>query len=290
MTIRLSFVIVSYNCKLKLLKCLENLYSQLGETKNICEIIVFDNNSSDDTCIKVRHNFSDVLLIENPVNLGFGRANNLAVRQAKGTHILLINPDTVVDGNILAETLSFFSHHPDNKNAFGGMLLNADGTEQRGSRRSFPTLINTFLHFTKLYKIVKYKKSYDLSWLPVETHQVQCVSGACIGMPKAMYEELGGFDEQFFLHFEDIDLCKRIWQAGYKLWFYPQVRVFHVKGGSSNTSETIKTKVNKWFLDSLGKYLWKWDKPSAIIFSPILVALKLVAWIKSLPLTNQESL
>ena len=108
-------------------------------------------------------------------------------------------------------------------------------------------------------------------------------------MPKAMYEALGGFDDRFFLHFEDIDLCKRIWQAGYKLWFYPQVRLFHTKGGSSSTSQQIKMNVNKCFLDSLGKYLWKWDKPSAIIFSPILSYLKLVVWIKSLPLESKDS-
>jgi len=289
MKAKISIILVNFNSKKLLSNCLNSLYSNGGENGHSVEVIVIDNNSYDDSCRMIRQGFPDVVLIQNDVNLGFGKANNLAVKQAKGEYILLLNPDTVVDGNILDKTLKFFAEHSDNKSAFGGILLNPDGSEQRGSRRSFPNFLNVFLHFTKLYKVFKYKKSYDLSWLPVETHQVDCVSGACIGMPKAMYEELGGFDEQFFLHFEDIDLCKRIWQAGYKLWFYPQVRVFHVKGGSSNTSETIKTKVNKWFLDSLGKYLWKWDKPSAIIFSPILGVLKLVAWIKSLSLTNQES-
>lgn len=289
MLLKISIILVNFNSQELLLKCIKSLSASFEKSNDCFEVIVVDNDSSDDSCKMIRHNFPNVVLIQNDVNLGFGKANNLAVRQAKGEYILLLNPDTVVDGNILDKSLKFFSEHSDHKSAFGGILLNPDGSEQRGSRRSFPNLLNVFLHFTKLYKIVKYQKSYELSWLPVETHPVDCVSGACIGMPKAMYEDLGGFDEQFFLHFEDIDLCKRIWQAGYKLWFYPQVKVFHVKGGSSNTSETIKIKVNKWFLDSLGKYLWKWDKPSAIIFSPILVALKLVAWIKSLPLTNQES-
>ncbi len=289
MSFKISIILVNFNSQEFLLNCLNSLYARFDKRDDCFEVIVVDNNSSDDSCQMVRQNFPNVVLIENPVNLGFGSANNLAVKQAKGDYVLLLNPDTVVDDNILDEALKFFEHHSDNKSAFGGMLLNSDGTEQRGSRRSFPTLINAFLHFTKLDKVWQYKKAYDLSWLPVETHQVDCVSGACIAMPKAMYEALGGFDEQFFLHFEDIDLCKRIWQAGYKLWFYPQVRVFHIKGGSSTTSESIKIKVNKWFLDSLGKYLWKWDKPSAIIFSPILAALKLVAWIKSLPLTSQES-
>ncbi|MCT7977398.1 glycosyltransferase family 2 protein [Laspinema olomoucense] len=286
MTLKISIILVSFNSQELLSKCLTSLYSFLAGGDNFFEVIVVDNCSSDNTCKMVISDFTKTILVQNPVNLGFGAANNLGFRHATGEYILLINPDTVVDGNILDETFKFFAKHSDNKSAFGGILLNPDGSEQRGSRRSFPNFLNVFLHFTKLYKVFGYKKSYDLSWLPVETHQVDCVSGACIGMPKAMYEDLGGFDEQFFLHFEDIDLCKRIWQAGYQLWFYPKVRLFHVKGGSSNTSETIKTKVNKWFLDSLGKYLWKWDKPSAIIFSPILGALKLVAWIKGLSLKN----
>jgi hypothetical protein len=289
MLFKISIILVNFNSKKFLFNCIQSLYESFDKGDDRFEVIIIDNNSSDDSCQMVRQNFPNVGLIENKANLGFGRANNLAVKQAKGDYILLLNPDTVLDGKILDETLNFFQHHSDNKSAFGGMLLNPDGTEQRGGRRSFPTLINAFLHFTKLDKVWQYKKSYDLSWLPIETHPVECVSGACIAMPKPMYEALGGFDEQFFLHFEDIDLCKRIWQAGYQLWFYPQVRVFHTKGGSSTTSESIKIKVNKWFLDSLGKYLWKWDKPSAIIFSPILATLKLVAWFKSLPLTNQES-
>jgi len=289
MNFKLSIILVSFNSKNFLLNCLESLYACLIRGEYYCEVIVVDNKSSDFSCQMVRHKFPDVILIENDVNLGFGRANNLAVQCAKGNYVLLLNPDTLVNDKILDKTLNFFQNHLDQKSAFGGILVNSDGTEQGGSRRSFPNLINTFLYFTKLDKIWQYKNSYDLSWLPIETHQVDCVSGACIGMPKSMYQDLGGFDEQFFLHFEDIDLCKRIWKFGYKLWFYPEVKVFHVKGGSSTTSESIKIKVNKWFLDSLGKYLWKWEKPSAIMFSPILAALKTVAWIKSLLLINQKS-
>ncbi|MCT7983622.1 glycosyltransferase [Laspinema sp. A4] len=286
---KISIIIVSYNAKNLLQQCVQSLYLSSNYFQDLFEIIVVDNHSQDGSPEFLREQHPEVKLISNQENLGFGKANNQGVKEAIGEYIFLINPDTIVASSTLAAVLDFFIQYPDNKSAFGGILLNPDGSEQRGSRRSFPNFLNVFLHFTKLYKVFKYKKSYDLSWLPVETHQVDCVSGACIGIPKAMYEDLGGFDEQFFLHFEDIDLCKRIWQAGYKLWFYPQVRVFHVKGGSSNTSETIQTKVNKWFLDSLGKYLWKWNKPSAIIFSPILVALKLVAWIKSLSLKTDAS-
>lgn len=286
MTVKVSILLVSFNSEKLLSKCLTSLYSSFARGDDFFEVIVVDNCSSDNTCKMVISDFPQTILVQNSVNLGFGAANNIGFKYATGDYILLLNPDTVVDGNILDAMLTFFAKHSDKKSAFGGILLNSDGSEQRGSRRSFPAFLNVVLHFTRLYKIFKYKKSYDLSWLPVETHQVDCVSGACIAMPKSMYEDLGGFDAQFFLHFEDIDLCKRIWQAGYELWFYPKVRLFHVKGGSSNTSEQIKTKVNKWFLDSLGKYLWKWDKLSAIIFTPILGALKLVAWIKGLPLTS----
>jgi GT2 family glycosyltransferase len=286
MTVNLSIITVSYNSKKFLGTCVESIYGAARNYAGFFEIIIIDNKSSDGSCSMLCEKFPDVVLIKSNVNLGFSKANNLAVSRAKGDYVLLINPDTTLNSDSLQAASLFFQNHLDLKSAFGGILLNFDGTEQRGSRRSFPTFFNAFLHFTKLYKILKYKKSYDLSWLPIESHQVDCVSGACIGMPKAMYENLGGFDEQFFLHFEDIDLCRRIWQSGYKLWFYPSVKLFHVKGGSSNTSEVIKAKVNKWFLDSLGKYLWKWHKLSAIIFSPILSTLKLVAWIKTLSLTK----
>ncbi|MDJ0696544.1 glycosyltransferase family 2 protein [Mastigocoleus sp. MO_188.B34] len=281
---KISVIIVNYNAKPLLQRCIESLYPNSKQQRNLSEIIVVDNDSQDGSPELLRQQYPEIKLIDNQENLGFGKANNQGVREAIGEYILLINPDTVADGNILDQTLKFFEQHPDNKSAFGGILLNPDGSQQRGSRRSFPTFLNALLHFTKLDKTFNYKKAYDLSWLPVETHEVECVSGACIGIPKVMYEKLKGFDERFFLHFEDIDLCKKIQQAGYKLWFYPEVRLFHEKGGSSNGSQPIKIKVNKWFLDSLGKYLWKWDKPSAIIFSPILGYLKFLAWFKTLQL------
>lgn len=284
MVIKISIIIVNFNTKEFLLKALESLYSRSNLINKNAEIIVVNNGSHDDSCQIIKQYFPEVVLINNLKNLGFGVANNLGVSYAKGECILLINPDTEADCDIIKETLNFFEQYPDYKSAFGGLLLNHDGSEQRGARRSFPNFLNAFLYFTKLYKIFRYKSAYDLSWLPTEPHIVECVSGGCIGMPKEMYQRLGGFDERFFLHFEDIDLCKRIWQAGYSLWFYPKVRLFHTKGGSSNSSRPTKIMVNKWFVDSLDKYLWKWNKPSAIIFSPILRFLKLLAWIKTLQL------
>lgn len=278
----ISIIFVSFNSQKTLPNCLTELYRHSKGSDNSFEVIVVDNNSQDGTGDALAQAFPQVILLQNSKNLGFGAANNQGVKRARGEYILLLNPDTLADCDLVCETIKFFDLHPDNKNAFGGLLLNLDGSEQRGSRRSFPTLLNAFLHFTKAYKLIKYRRAYDLSWLPIEPHEVECVSGACIGMPKAMYESLGGFDERFFLHFEDIDICKRIWQAGYKLWYYPKVRVFHSKGGSSKSSKEIIIKVNNWFLDSLGKYLWKWDKLSAILFCPILTCLKMVGWMKSL--------
>ena len=290
MEIKLSVIIVSYNNSKLLFNCLQRLYSVTQSKTSESEVIVIDNCSSDDSVKVVQQNFPQVVLIPNLVNLGFGKANNVAVSQARGKYILLINPDTVADCDLVYESLQFFSKYPDHKSAFGGILINSDGKEQRGSRRSFPTFANAFLYFTKLSKLIKLKKTYDLSGLPIETHEVECVSGACISMPKAMYEEIDGFDERFFLHFEDIDLCKRILQAGYKLWFYPEVRLLHIKGGSSQSSSESQIKVNQWFLDSLGKYLWKWNKLGAVIFSPALKMLQLAAWIKRLQVKAEKQL
>lgn len=147
---KISIILVNFNSQKLLSNCLNSLYSNGGENEHSFEVIVIDNNSSDDSCEMVRQNLPNVGLIQNDVNLGFGKANNLAVRQAKGEYILLLNPDTVVDGNILDETFKFFSEHSDHKSAFGGILLNPDGTEQRGSQRSFPNWSS------RLYEISKF--------------------------------------------------------------------------------------------------------------------------------------
>ena len=273
----LSIIIVSYNGESVLKKCLTSLDQDSDKRNLMVEIIVVDNDSSDGSVQMIEQNFPRVILIKNSNNVGFGVANNIASKKASGEYLLFLNPDTVSNCDIVEETLSFFRKHPDDKSAFGGMLIDSDGKEQRGCRRSFPTVLNAFLHFTKLTKIIKYQKAYDLSGLTMETHKVECVSGACIGIPKVMYQELGGFDERFFLHFEDIDLCKRIWEAGYTLWFYPRVKVMHIKGVSSNSSQKSRVKVNQWFLESLLKYLWKWDKIGGILFIPLFVVLRLVS-------------
>lgn len=290
MKIKISIILVSYNAKFLLDQCLQSIYTKSQNFPNPFEIIVVDNCSQDGSPEFLKHSYPEITLIENKENLGFGRANNQAVNAAQGEYLLLINSDTIADCNLVEEALKFFEQHTDNKSAFGGLLINPDGSEQRGCRRSFPTLTNSLLHFTKIYKIITYKRAYDLSGRQIETHELECVSGACIGMPKAMYQELGGFDEIFFLHFEDIDLCKRIWQSGYKLWFYPNLRLIHHKGGSSNSSQEIKINVNKWFLESLAKYLWKWDKPSAVLFSPILGFLMVLGWFQALQTTKSQFL
>jgi GT2 family glycosyltransferase len=277
--IELSIIIVNYNSQELLDANLNSIYA--WSDRDNFEVIVVDNFSWDNSCKIVKEKYPQVKLISNNRNWGFGKANNIGVSQALGKYILLINPDTIARCNLVEESLKFFAQYPDNRNAFGGMLIDLNGKEQRGSRRSFPTLLNAFLHFSKLSTVFNYKKLYDLSGNPITMHPVECVSGACIGLPKTMYESIGGFDEKFFLHFEDIDLCKRIWEKGYRLWFYPNLTLMHVKGGSSNISREVKLKVNKWFLESLAIYLWKWNKIDAIIFSPILLILRLVSWFKN---------
>jgi GT2 family glycosyltransferase len=224
----LSVLLVNYNDRENLSRCLSSLKCQI---KGIpYEIIVVDNNSSDGSQEFVRENHPDVNLIINEKNVGFSRANNRGLQECRGEYTLLQNTDTVVLPGAIEILIKALQSNP-GLGAVGPALLQEEDTFQVsfGRRVSFlPELLQKgFLN--QFYR----------SWLRIsrKPHTVGWLSAACLLVPYSVLQEVGFFDENFFLYFEDIDLCVRIKKSGYDLLFQPLARVIHVGGAA-----TAKTK------------------------------------------------
>lgn len=240
----LSIIIVNYNVK----EFLKNLLHSIKKaSQNIStEIIVIDNASDDGSIEMLREKFPEVKLISNEKNLGFGKANNIGLKLAKGKFILLINPDTLVSEDTFIKLIGFFETHPD-AGMVGCKILNPDGTLQLACRRSFPGPWTSFTKVTGLSNLFPKSKlfaRYNLTYLDEnQTYEVDAISGSFMMMKKEVYEKVGGFDEQFFMYGEDLDLCFRIQKAGYKIYYVHTTQIIHYKGESTKRSNLDETKV-----------------------------------------------
>jgi GT2 family glycosyltransferase len=234
----LSIVIVSWNVREDLRECLQSLLREKGsrlESGEI-EIIVVDNASTDGTAEMVNLEFPQVKLLVNPQNLGYTKANNIGINHSRGKYILLLNPDTIVHQGALQALIDCAESHPE-AGIIGAKLLNPDGSVQR-SARSFPDIgaglfRNTFLGrlfpnnpFVRRYLLTDF--GYD------EVREVDWVSGAAMLVRRDLIERIGGLDERFWAYCEDVDLCWRAWQAGYKVLFCPNAVITHKVGRSSD--------------------------------------------------------
>jgi O-antigen biosynthesis protein len=193
-----------------------------------------------------RASFPDVCLIENKENLGFARANNLALARARGRFLLLINPDTVVQEDTFRVMLKFFDEHPDAGLA-GCKILNPNGSIQLPCRRSFP---RPWVAFTKVFGLAalfpgsRLFGRYNLTYLsPDETYPVDAVSGSFMMLSRETYEKIGGLDEEFFMYGEDLDWCYRVQQSGKKVYYVHSTKIIHFKGESTRRSEIDELKI-----------------------------------------------
>lgn len=230
----ISIIIVSYNTEKVLLDCLDSIYPQIK--KKAIEIIVVDNASKDKSVERLKQKFPLVKIIENQDNVGFGKANNQGVSRALGDWVLLLNSDTVVKSNFISSIESIIKNHE--LGVFGFKLLNKDGSIQP-SAGFFPTLKRVLLQMLFLDDLPWVKEIYkpyqqSNSRFYLKTQEVDWVTGACILMPKAIYEKSGGFDESIFMYGEELDLCLRIKQLGYKVKYLTSPEIYHLKGASSN--------------------------------------------------------
>jgi len=244
MTPDISVVVVSYNTRDLLRDCLQSLYKELSspEMEGLShEVFVVDNVSRDKSADMVEAEFPQVRLIRSAVNLGFGCANNKAFELATGRYVVLLNSDAFLKPMALRRSVDAMDADP--RIGLGGArLVGADGSWQP-SCRMFPSPLNDFLLLSGLaYKFPKSKffGRMDRTWadqdIPAEA---DWVTGAYAIIRRSVLEEVGHFDERFFLYYEEVDLCRRIKKAGYTVQYWPDVVVVHLGGESSKTVTSL---------------------------------------------------
>ena len=242
----LSIIIVNYNVK----EFLQNLiYSIKKAACNISyEIVIVDNNSEDGSVEFIKEKFlplGGIKLIANKKNLGFSKANNIGLSEAKGKYLLLLNPDAVVSEDTFTKMIDFFESNPQAGLA-GCKILNPDGTLQLACRRSFPGPWTAFCKVTGLSSLFPKSRlfaRYNLTYLNEnETYEVDAVSGSFMMMTREAYEKVGGLDEEFFMYGEDLDLCYRIQKSGLKVYYVHSTQIIHYKGESTKRSSLDETK------------------------------------------------
>lgn len=234
---KLSVIIVNYNVCYFLEQAL--LAVRKAAARLDAEVLVVDNHSGDGSVEMVRRRFPEVTLICNSQNAGFSKANNQAIRQARGEYILLLNPDTVVEEETFVRCCRFMEEHP-KAGALGVKMLDGQGNFLPESKRSLPTPEVAFYKIFGLATFFPKSKRfgrYHLSFLnPDQVHEVDVLSGAFMLLRRAALEQVGGLDEGFFMYGEDIDLSYRIQQAGYLNYYFPHTRILHYKGESTRKS------------------------------------------------------
>ncbi len=247
---KLSIVIVNYNAGDILIKCLNSLEYLVQQNPSLeTEVFVVDNNSSDSTIEKIQKDMSWVKLFVNQENLGFSKANNIAIKQSKGEYVLLLNPDTIVPKDTLEIMVKFM----EDNSAVGVSTCKielAKGGLDSACHRGFPTPWSSFTYFsglTQLFPKSQLFGGYHLTYLPLDQpHEIDTPSGCFYLVRRKVIEQVGLLDENYFLYSEDVDWSYRIKQAGWKIFYYPQVKIIHYKGMSSgiksDTSKISKAK------------------------------------------------
>ncbi|HUV03880.1 MAG TPA: glycosyltransferase family 2 protein [Armatimonadota bacterium] len=229
----LSIAIASWNTRDLLDRCLESVYA--ASAGLAFETIVVDNASDDGSAEMVASKYPDVKLIQNKLNLGFAAACNLAFKHSVGRYFLLLNSDTVVLDGALRAMVGFMHSHPD-AGAAGCRLLNPDGSLQRSCSR-FPSLMTEFfdaLYLSKLFPTSRLFGSYSMSyWDFDEVREVDFAGGSCLIVRREAVEEVGLLDESFFMYVEEADWCYRMWENGWKVYYFPDARVIHLGGESA---------------------------------------------------------
>ena len=253
-----SVVIVSFNTRDLLRECLQTVYRETGLTY---EVIVVDNASRDGSLEMVQREFPTALAIQTGANLGFAAANNVAFDHASGQFIVLLNSDAFLTEGTLAKAVAKMKASPAT-GLGGGRLVGRDGGWQ-ASARLFPSLMNDFLCLSGLS--ARFPKSRffgrtDRTWAdPMEPTETDWVPGAFSIIRREVLESVGYFDEVFFLYYEEVDLCKRIKSAGFKISYWPDLEIVHIGGESSR-------QVKRLSLSSSGSQLTLWRMRSALLY------------------------
>lgn len=228
----LSIIIVSWNVKELLRQCLVSIFR---ETKDLnFEVFVVDNNSHDDTALMVEKEFPRVKLIVNQKNLGFAKANNLAIKEAKGDYVLLLNPDTEILSDALVKMVAFMKARME-VGIVGPKIFNRDMSAQPSVRR-FPDLSSQALIMLKLHRLFPglkpLRRYFVVDFGYSKSREVEQVEGAFFMINRRLIEDIGMLDEKFWLWFEEVDYCKRAKDKGWKVYYNAQAEIIHYGGES----------------------------------------------------------
>lgn len=237
----LSVIIVNYNVKYFLEQCLCSVRkaiaadTQEAGRRNV-EVWVVDNNSTDKSIEYLQMKFPFVQFIKNTVNQGFSKANNQAIQHTKGKYILFLNPDTIVPEDAFTKCIAFMEATPD-AGALGVQMVDGTGQYLKESKRGFPSLWVSFCKMsglTRWFPTSKIFARYYMGHLSNrQIHKVDILSGAFMMVKKEVLDKTGGFDEQFFMYGEDIDLSYRIQKAGFTNYYFSDCTIIHFKGEST---------------------------------------------------------
>lgn len=238
--IDISVIIVNYNVKELLEQCIKSIFAAAGRLS--VEVIVVDNNSFDGSAEFIRQKFPGkpgLKIIESPVNLGFAKANNLGAKEAKGEYLLILNPDTILQEDTLDRSLEYYKAGKD-IGALTCKLILPNGKLDLACRRSFPTpgvAVFRILGLSRIFPKSRLFGKYNLTYLDEnDTYEVDAIVGAFMLIKKDVYEKVKGFDEDYFMYGEDLDLCFRIKKAGYRIIYFPETSIIHYKGESTKKS------------------------------------------------------
>ncbi len=274
---QLSVIIVNYNVRAFLENALAAVLKAMSGITG--EVIVVDNASGDGSAEMVRQKFPDVRLISNSENRGFAAANNQALRECRGSYVLLLNPDTIVQESTFRTMITFFERHPDAGLA-GCKILNPDGTLQLACRRSFPS---PWVAFTKISGLSALFPSsslfgrYNLTYRnPDETYEVDAISGSFMFLRREVLDTVGLLDEQFFLYGEDLDWCYRIAGKGWKIYYVHDTQIIHFKGESARRSSIDEVKL---FYEAMRVFVRKHIRKGVVTDFIIRAGIALREWI-----------
>jgi len=258
-----SAIVLNYRSPQDTVRCVQALQKQTIVDQ--LQIIVVDNHSEDDSIGVIRNrlqHMDNVEIVESATNTGYGSGNNYALRYADGEYILIINPDNALEPAGLENLVAYMKEHPE-IGILAPQLVFSDGTI-RDSHRIFPSFFDVCIKRTPLRRLFtkRLDKYLERNENPQAVRQVDWVVGACFLIPKTLFTDLGGYDERFFLFFEDTDLCRRCSNAGRHVVYYPPVsasdRKQRLSGGGFFA--LFLNKTGRVHIASALKYFWKWRR------------------------------
>jgi len=294
--IDISIVILNYNTRQLLSNCLSSIKNAKKDGLNV-ETIVVDNASLDDSVNYVKKYFSWVHLVESSQNLGFSAGNNLGAKKAKGEYLLFLNSDTLIVGESLIKMKEFLDNNPE-IGAVTPKTLLFNGKIDPDCHRGFPTpwaSITYFLGLEKFFPRSRLFGQYHKFYLDLDcVHEIDSGAGAFVFVRKSAFEQIGGWDENYFFYGEDLDLFFRLKQAGWKIMFYPTVMAYHLKGASSGlrkesahvtkASRDIKLKVAKESIRAMEIFYKKFyrDKYNFLVTMIVILGIKIKGFFRYL--------